>query len=359
VTASPPAATAAGSWAAPARAVAPGLLLAAGVALAAMAAAPLLAAALGWAFGLRHGPPAMVLALLIGIALSGVAARPVFREGLGFCAKKLLRFAVALLGLRIALGDVRALGLGTALLVAGSMAATIAAALWLARLLRREAGTGALAGAATAICGASATLAAAAALPAWRTKATDVAFTVVAANAFSTVAMLAYPALASALGLAPHETGVLLGATVHDMAQVVGAGYAVSPAVGDTAVVVKLFRVLLLLPAVLALGWWFGRGEGGGRAGGGAPAVPGFALAFVALCLLNSAMPVSGVVGVVWTPVRAALVEASSLGLLVAIAALGLGTSARALLGVGWRHLAVFAGASLVLLTIVAVAVSV
>jgi uncharacterized integral membrane protein (TIGR00698 family) len=225
-------------------------------------------------------------------------------------------------------------------------------------LLRREAGTGALAGAATAICGASATLAAAAALPAWRTKATDVAFTVVAANAFSTVAMLAYPALAAALGLAPHETGVLLGATVHDMAQVVGAGYAVSPAVGDTAVVVKLFRVLLLLPAVLALGWWFGRGEGG-RAGGGAPAVPGFALGFMALCLLNSVMPVSGAVGAVWAPVRAALVEASSLGLLVAIAALGLATSARALLGVGWRHLAVFAGATLVLLAIVAVAVAV
>ena len=196
-------ASAARGWAAPARAVAPGLLLAAGVAAAAMAAAPLLAAALGWAVGLRKGPPAMVLALGIGIALSGVAARPVFREGLGFCAKGLLRLAVALLGLRIALGDVLALGFGTALLVAGSMAATIAAAVWLARALRRDAGTGALAGAATAICGASATLAAAAVLPAWRTKAADVAFTVVAANAFSTAAMLAYPALAAALGLSP------------------------------------------------------------------------------------------------------------------------------------------------------------
>ena len=355
------ASSAAASWAAPARAVAPGLLFAAGVALAAMAAAPAVAAALGWAFGLWQGPPAMVLALAIGIALSGTAARPVFREGLGFCAKRLLRLAVALLGLWIALGDVRALGLGTALLVAGSMAAAVVAALWLARALRREAGTGALAGAATAICGASATLAAAAALPAWRTKAADVAFTVVAANAFSTAAMLAYPALASALDLSPRETGVLLGATIHDMAQVVGAGYAVSPAVGDAAVMVKLFRVLLLLPAVLALGWWFGRGGEGGRAGAaaGTPAVPGFALGFVALCLLNSAMPLTGAVGAVWASARAALVEASSLGLLVAIAALGLGTSARALLGVGWRHLAVFAGASFVLLGIVAAAVAV
>ena len=279
-------------WAGPARAVAPGFLLAAGVSAAAMAAVPAVAALLGL-LGARQGPPAMVLALAIGIALSGWAARPVFREGLGFCAKRLLRLAVALLGLRIALGDVRALGWGTALLVAGSMAATIVAALWLARLLRRDAGMGALAGAATAICGASATLAAAAALPAWRTKAADVAFTVVAANALSTAAMLAYPALAAALGLSPGETGVLLGATIHDMAQVVGAGYAVSPEVGDAAVVVKLFRVLLLLPAVLALGWWFGRGEQG-SATGGAPAVPGFALGFMALCLLNSAMPVDG-----------------------------------------------------------------
>jgi uncharacterized membrane protein YadS len=87
--------------------------------------------------------------------------------------------------------------------------------------------------------------------------------------------------------------------------------------------------------------------------------VPGFALGFVALCLLNSAMPLTGVVGAVWASARAALVEASSLGLLVAIAALGLGTSARALLGVGWRHLAVFAGASFVLLGIVAAAVAV
>jgi uncharacterized integral membrane protein (TIGR00698 family) len=265
------ASSAAASWAAPARAVAPGLLLAAGVAAAALAAAPVVAGVLGWAFGLRQGPPAMVLALAIGIALSGVAARPAFREGLGFCAKKMLRLAVALLGLRIALGDVRALGLGTALLVAGSMAATIVAALWLARSLRREAGAGALAGAATAICGASATLAAAAALPAWRDKGRDVAFTVVAANAVSTLAMLGYPPVAAALGLDARETGVLLGATIHDMAQVVGAAYAVSPEAGDAAVVVKLFRVLLLLPAVLALGRWF---AARGPATGGAAARP-------------------------------------------------------------------------------------
>lgn len=341
-------------WAAPARAVAPGLLLAAAVAAASLASAPLLGGLMHAVFGARATPPPMVLALVIGIALSGVAARPGFKEGLGFCAKRLLRVAVALLGLRIAVGDVVALGAGTALLVVASMAGTLALAVWLGRRLGQEAGAGALAGAATAICGASATMAAAAALPAWRDKGRDVAFTVVAANAVSTLAMLAYPPIATALGLDARETGVLLGATIHDMAQVVGAAYAVSPEVGDAAVVVKLFRVLLLLPAVLALGWWFA--ARGPATGGSAPpaVVPGFAVGFLVLCALNSTLPVDGAAGALWAPLRGALVEASSLGLLVSIAALGLGTSVRAVLGVGWRHLAVFGVASAALLAFVA-----
>jgi uncharacterized integral membrane protein (TIGR00698 family) len=337
-----------------ARRVAPGLLLAAAVAAASLALAQPLGALLR-AAGVPP-LPAMVLALVLGVSLNGLAARPLFAEGLGFCAKRLLRVAVALLGLRIAAGDVVALGAGTALLVVAAMAGTLALAVWMGRRLGQEAGAGALAGAATAVCGASATLAAAAALPAWRDKGRDVAFTVVAANAASTLAMLAYPAVAAALGLGARDTGVLLGATIHDMAQVVGSAYAVSPEAGDAAVVVKLFRVLLLLPAVLALGWWFAA-RGRRPATGGAPApaaVPGFAVGFLLLCALNSVLPVSGAVGAVWAPLRAALVEASSLGLLVAIAALGLGTSVRAILGVGWRHLAVFGAASLALLFFVA-----
>ena len=337
-----------------ARRVAPGLLLAAAVAAASLALAPALGALLRMAFG-PQAPlvPAMVLALVLGMALGRVAARPAFAEGLGFCAKRVLRVAVALLGLRIAVGDVLALGAGTALLVVAAMAGTLALAVWMGRRLGQEAGAGALAGAATAVCGASATLAAAAALPAWRDKGRDVAFTVVAANAASTLAMLAYPPVAAALGLDARETGVLLGATIHDMAQVVGAAYAVSPEVGDAAVVVKLFRVLLLLPVVLALGRWFAA-RGPATGGALAPAVPGFAVGFLLLCALNSALPATGAVGAVWAPLRAALVEASSLGLLVALAALGLGTSVRAILGVGWRHLAVFGGASLALLVFAA-----
>jgi hypothetical protein len=128
----------------------PGLLLSAVVAGAAELAAPVVA---------KVAPiPAMVIALIIGITLNPIARRPTFQPGISFCLKSLLRWAVALLGLRVALGEIAALGFATALLVVVAMVLTIASGFLLARLFRQNAGYGALAGAGTAICGASATL---------------------------------------------------------------------------------------------------------------------------------------------------------------------------------------------------------
>jgi uncharacterized integral membrane protein (TIGR00698 family) len=293
----------------------------------------------------------MVIALLFGIALNGVAKQPAFQPGITWCVKKLLRYAIALLGLRIALSDIIGLGLATVGLVVLSMAVTIVVALWLARALGREAGYGALAGAATAVCGASATLATTTVVPDYKNKAADVAFTVVAANAVSTLVMLAYPPLAAALGLSAQETGILLGATIHDMAQVVGAAYTVSEPVGNTATIVKLFRVFLLLPVVLIIGWWFlSRGQTTGAA---KVPVPGFALVFLGLAMVNSVVPAIAGAAEIYAPIKNVLSEASRWGLLIAISALGLGTSIRAMLATGWRHVAVFMGATVVIFAVV------
>jgi uncharacterized integral membrane protein (TIGR00698 family) len=227
-------------------------------------------------------------------------------------------------------------------------------AIWLAKQLGCSDGYGALSGAANAVCGASATIATSTVLPDYKGKEADVVFTVVMANAISTIVMLAYPPLCQVLGLTPRQTGVMLGATVHDMAQVVGAGYAVSDAVGDAAVVVKMFRVLLLLPVVVAIGWWFHRREvkrSGGKAVA-APAVPGFAVAFLALCIVNSTLLAIPVLKPVYLPVKQLLSQVSSWGLLVAIGALGLGTSFASLLKVDWRQLAVFLAATVLILVI-------
>ncbi len=310
------------------------------VAVSAAAGAPLLA---------RVVPiPAMVIALFIGIGLNSLARRPLFQPGIVFCLKTILRWAVALLGLRIALGEIAALGATTALLVIVSMAATLTTGFLLARVFALQPAYGALAGAGTAVCGASATLATSIILPDYKGKETDVAFVIVAVNALSTAAMVLYPLVCVALGFDPQATGVMLGATIHDVAQVVGAGYAVSEAAGNTAVVVKLFRVLLMLPLVLIIAWLFAR-RTIATAAAKIP-IPVFALVFVALCVLNSITASLPAVAPTFAQIKAPLIEASSWGLLIAIAALGLGTSFTAIVMLGWPHVATVIGTTVVIL---------
>jgi uncharacterized integral membrane protein (TIGR00698 family) len=324
------------------RNVLPGLALSALVAVVAVAAAPLVAPLLPI--------PAMVIALFIGIALNPLARRPMFQPGIVFCLKTLLRWAVALLGLRIALGEIVALGFASAALVVIAMAVTVAAGFLLARWFKQDAAYGALAGAGTAVCGASATLATSIVVPDYKGKEADVAFVVVAVNALSTIAMVLYPLICRALGFNDQLTGIMLGATIHDVAQVVGAGYAVSEPVGNTAVIVKLFRVFLLLPVVLAIGFIFAR-----RAVAADTAkipFPMFALVFVALCTVNSIALALPSIAPAYTLIKAPLVEASTWGLLIAIGALGLGTSLTAIAALGWRHVATVTGTTIVILAV-------
>jgi uncharacterized integral membrane protein (TIGR00698 family) len=325
------------------RNVLPGLALSALVAIAAVALAPLVARVLPI--------PAMVIALFIGIALNPLARRRLFQPGIVFCLKTLLRWAVALLGLRVALLEIAALGFATAALVVIAMVVTVAAGFLFARWFNQEAGYGALAGAGTAVCGASATLATSIVVPDYKGKEADVAFVVVAVNALSTAAMVLYPLICSAIGFSDQTTGIMLGATIHDVAQVVGAGYAVSEPVGNTAVIVKLFRVFLLLPMVLAIGWFFAR-----RAVAADAAkipFPMFALVFVLLCAANSIALSIPAIAPAYTLIKAPLVEASTWGLLIAIGALGLGTSLPAIAALGWRHVATVTGTTVVILAVV------
>jgi uncharacterized membrane protein YadS len=245
------------------RGILPDLAFSALVAIVAAAAAPLIG---------RVVPiPAMVVALLIGIVLNPLARRPLFQPGISLCPKTLLRWAVALLGLRIALGEIAALGLTTA--------------------------------------------------------------------------------LCASLGFDPQTTGVMLGATIHDVAQVVGAGYAVSEPVGNTAVIVKLFRVFLLFPVVLTIGRGFAQRSVASEAA--RIPFPVFALVLVALCVINSIASAVVPVAPAFALIKAPLIEASTWGLLIAIGALGLGASLPAITARGWRHVASVTGATVVILVVV------
>jgi len=295
--------------------------------------------------------PNMVIALVIGIALNPIAARPWTQAGMAFCVRTVLRWAVALLGLRVAVGDIAALGFGSGVVIVVAMTATVLSGFLFARWSDRTDAFGAMVGVGTAVCGASATLACSTVVPDYRGKQADIAFVVVAVNALATLAMLIYPPLCLLLGFDARSTGVMLGGTIHDVAQVVGAGYAVSETVGNTAVIVKLFRVFLLLPTVLGVGWYFTRQ--GKRHGDARVPVPMFGIVFLFLCAVNSVVPLVPSLLPVYTPIKAALVEASTWGLLLAIGALGLGTSVKTIFALGWRHIAMALASTIVIFVIV------
>jgi uncharacterized integral membrane protein (TIGR00698 family) len=304
----------------------------------------LLSATIGAAaafLGSHYGAPVMLFALLLGIAFNFLGTDPACKPGVELSSRFLLRLGVGLLGLRIALGDIAAFGAGGAALVVTLMALTLGTGFVAARLFSRKWRFALLTGGAVAICGASATLAIAAVIPHNDKTERNVLFTVMAVTSLSTVAMVVYPILFSALSFSDAQIGFLIGATIHDVAQVVGAGYSVSEEAGEVATVVKLFRVALL-PVVL-VGIVLILRTRGMSASGRVPLLPWFMILFLALSILGSLLTLP-----LW--LTDAVGTASRALLITAIAALGVKTSLKAMSEVGGGHLAVVTMETLVLL---------
>lgn len=284
----------------------------------------------------HYGAPTMLFALLFGIAFNFLAADDRCAPGIDFASKTLLRTGVALLGFRLSLTEITSLGADTVLAVSGLLVATIGFGIAAAPLLGRRWRFGLLTGGAVAICGASAALAISAVLPRRGDLEKDTLFTVMAVTALSTVAMITYPIVTRLLGFDDTETGFLIGATIHDVAQVVGAGYSVSETAGGVATLVKLERVAML-PLVLLAITLLGGGEGKGAG------LPTFLIGFVVCVILNST-------GAVPEAARLAATNASQWLLTVAIAALGVRTSIKSMLDLGPRHFALVVAETLFLL---------
>lgn len=195
----------------------------------------------------HYGGPALLYALLFGMACHFLSEDGKCLPGIEFGSRAILRLGVALLGARITLEQIGELGFTTLLITVTAAIATIILGRFAARLLGLRADFGVLTGSAVAICGASAALAVSAVLPKHENSERDTLLTVVGVTGLSTMAMIVYPILAMMLGLSGEKIGVFLGGTIHDVVQVVGAGYMISPLTGDTATMVKLLRVTLLI----------------------------------------------------------------------------------------------------------------
>lgn len=292
----------------------------------------------------HYGGPTLVFALLIGMALHFLSREGTAAPGIAFSSKTILRVGVALLGMRISAAQIAELGWVPVLVVVAGVSTTIAIGWLAARLLGLTSSQGVLTGGSVAICGASAALAISAVLPKTKELERDTLFTVIAVTTLSTIAMVLYPFLVKWIGFDDRMAGVLLGGTIHDVAQVVGAGYLISDEAGTVATYVKLLRVAMLIPVVIILAWLFSRNSTEVER----PPFPKFLLAFVAFATLNS-----------FHLLPATVVEAgntmSRWFLVIAISALGLKTSLQELTKIGWVPAIVVVSETLFLLGLVLV----
>lgn len=232
----------------------------------------------------RYGAPLTLMALLIGLALNFLSSDRRLAPGLGFSSRTLLRWGIVLVGMRVTAAQIVGLGPIALLCVIAIVALTIGAGMIAARWLGLDRGFGILAGGSVAICGASAAMALATTLGARRASEASLALVLVGISAMSAAAMVIYPIVAHAIGLSDMQAGFLLGASIHDVAQALGAGYSYSNEAGQIAAIVKLTRVGLLAPilAIVAL-FLSGRSEGGERL-----AIPWYVFGFFALAGINS-----------------------------------------------------------------------
>lgn len=280
----------------------------------------------------HYGAPVMLFALLIGMAFNFLAEEGgKCAPGVNLTSSRLLKIGVALLGVRVTVDQISSLGAKPLLMAPVLIVLTFASGLIFARLFSKSRDFGVVTGGAVAICGASAALALSSVMPKSDAMRRDTIFTVVAVTTLSTVAMIIYPLLFGAMGLDETETGILIGATIHDVAQVVGAGYAVSDHTGDVATYVKLLRVACLPIVVIGLSLAMRRA---GEVEPGQYVFPWFAVGFAVILGANS-------FGLIPETLRLAMDWASRWLLVAAIAALGMKTSLKAMADLGPKHIAV------------------
>lgn len=313
----------------------PGLGLAAAIAAAAFALRALELP------GLSQISPLM-LAIVIGMAFRNLLGRPeATRSGIALCLRTPLRTGIVLLGLQVTMAEILGIGVAGLGILAFAMLGTFFFTLWLGRRLGVPSGLSTLIATGTGICGASAIVAANTVV---RDNEESVAYALATVTLFGTIAMFTYPLIGGLVALDAQSYGLWAGASVHEVAQVVAAGFARGEAAGEFATVAKLARVLMLAPLIIGMGLWaqreLARRAGADAAVQGRAPMPWFVFGFLGMVLLAG----SG-----WLPVEAKQLAAplAQALLALALAAVGLETDFRKLVAQGWEPLALGALATL------------
>ena len=211
--------------------------------------------------------------------------------GIQFCSKKLLRLGIILYGFRLTFMDVVAVGLPGIIIDVIVVTVTVIGGYWLGKALKMDRDIALLTSIGSGICGAAAVLGAESTI---QTKPYKTAVAVATVVIFGTISMFLYPIAyrAGIPNLSPEEMGIYAGSTLHEVAHAVGAGNAMGPEISDVAVIVKMIRVMLLVPVLLILGYWTAvsavKHGNAGNATKGKVTIPWFALGFLAVIGFNS-----------------------------------------------------------------------
>jgi len=294
----------------------------------------------GAAFGLRNltGIAALsplIIAIVLGMAFHNtVGTPPALKPGVVFSMRRVLRFAIILLGLQLSLSQVAAVGIVGIAIIVVSLVGTFLFSVWLGRRLGIDRKLAELIAAGTSICGASAVIAT---NTVTRASDEDVAYAVACVTVFGSASMLLYPTLAGLLQLTPHAFGLWAGASIHEIAQVVAAAFQNGADSGNFGTIAKLSRVMLLAPMILALSCLRAGDRGGEASQRRAAPMPWFVLGFVAMMLLNS-------FDLIPYPEKSYLIQTTAFLLSVSAAAMGLETDIGKLRAKGWKPLLVGAG---------------
>lgn len=319
----------------PLASLAPGLLLAAAV-----AAAALWLGTVPWfrSNGLSTLTLAIAIGMLVGNTIYPKLA-PRAGQGIAFSKTTLLRAGIVLYGMRLTFGEVASIGLSGVLVDVVMLSSTYLAAYWVGtRVLGLDRETSLLIGAGSSICGAAAVMAAE---PVVKGRAEQATIAVATVVAFGTLAMFLWPVVYhlgvdhGLLQWTAREYGVFVGSTVHEVAQVVVAGGAVSQEAADAAVVTKMLRVMMLAPVLVIVALLLSRGAKAAAAASGQGrrtrvTVPWFAFGFIAVAAFNSVVDVAPA----W---KHAAVTVDDIVLAMAMAALGLTTHVSTLRRAGTR----------------------
>ena len=237
--------------------------------------------------------------MIIGIVLGMLYANSLRNHlpetwvpGIQFCSKKLLRLGIILYGFRLTFQDVMAVGLAGIMIDVIVVTVTILGGIWIGKMMKMDRDIALLTSIGSGICGAAAVLGAESTI---QTKPYKTAVAVATVVIFGTISMFLYP-IVERTGILPldmQQWGIYAGSTLHEVAHAVGAGNAMGPEVANVAIIVKMIRVMLLVPVLLILGFWVAAQRrkavtADGTQTKGKVAVPWFAVWFLVVIGINS-----------------------------------------------------------------------